>query len=129
MKMYQAFADVALFLNSSNVSAFGLDFQTQRLDSLIKRAPSGTDFDMGTQFLVDRSNPECLVFKTYFHHRNENSNHDGWTEHEVIVKANLITDFSIQVTGKNKNNIREYIADIFRSFLTTDEIPSKEQTS
>lgn len=121
--MYQAFANVAHTLNQAHTLGSALDFQTQRLDSLIKRAPSGSGFDSGTEFLVDKSNTERLVFKTSFHHMDDAGGYDGWTDHEVWVKADLLVGFTIRVTGQNRNDIKEYIADVFNTFLNEDEIP------
>jgi hypothetical protein len=123
MKMYQAFANVAHTLNQAHTLGSTLDFQIQRLDSLIKRAPSGAGFNAGTELLVDRSSTERLVFNTPYQHMDDAGGYDGWTEHEVWVKADLLVGFTIRVTGPNRNNIKEFIADAFYYFLNEDEIP------
>jgi len=78
--------------------------------------PSGSGFDSGTRFVWEESNRNKLVFNTAFHHMNGDGYYDGWTEHKVIVTADLLFGFQIKVTGKNRNDIKEYIAGCFSDF-------------
>jgi hypothetical protein len=75
--------------------------------------PSGSGFDSGTQFDYDKSTPEKLVFHTTFHHMNENGMYDGWTEHTVTVTPSFVLGYHVKITGRNKNNIIEYINECF----------------
>lgn len=75
--------------------------------------PSGSGFDSGVKFNFDTSKDDRLVFDTSFHHLNENGYYDGWTDHQVIVSPSLIFGFDIRVTGKNQNDIKDYIAQTF----------------
>jgi hypothetical protein len=67
----------------------------------------------GDQF----STPEKLVFNTAFHHMDEAGGYDGWTEHQVIVTPSLEMGYSIRVTGRDKEEIKEYIAEMFSAAL------------
>ena len=96
----------------------------ERIDSLVKEhMPSGSGFDSGAQFetyeqIVD-GKPERLVIQTSFHHMNDGGFYDGWTDHDVIVTPSLAHGFSIRVTGKNRNDIKDYIAEVFHAALST----------
>ncbi len=82
--------------------------------------PSGSGFNNGTNLDFDKSNPERLVFITAFHHMNGGGFYDGWTHHEVIVTPSLNTDFHLRVTGRNRNDIKDYIAETYHSCLDTE---------
>lgn len=121
MKMFQALANVAISLNNPSLTASALDYQTQRLDQLVKLLPSGAGFDAGTEFVTVCSGSKRLHFKTAFHHMDEHGGYTGWSEHEVIVTPCLDhTGIEIRVTGKNVNNIKEFILDTFYNALQED---------
>jgi hypothetical protein len=80
--------------------------------------PSGSGFDSGTRIDWSRSRPERIVFATAFHHMDENGFYDGWTEHSVTVRPSLAHVFTVTVSGKDRNGIRDYIADAFRDALS-----------
>ena len=82
--------------------------------------PSGSGFDAGTKFDLDTATPNKLTFIADFHHMDENGFYDGWTEHKVIVTADMAHGYSIRVTGRDRNNIKDYIADTFHHILSID---------
>lgn len=74
--------------------------------------PSGAGFDNGSK--LDRSSTaDKLVFLTAFHHMDESGGYDGWTEHQVVVKSSLAWGFELRVTGRDRNEIKSYIAECF----------------
>jgi hypothetical protein len=79
--------------------------------------PSGSGFDNGTKFLIEDSDSDKLVFTTSFHHMNSYGSYDGWTEHKVTIRPDFALDYTIQVSGRNRNDIKDYIADTFREAL------------
>lgn len=89
------------------------------LDELLSGFPHGSGFDLGTK-LDDTSTPERLVFNTAFHHVNESGMYDGWTEHQVIVKPSLEMGYRMRITGRDRNGIKELIADYFAHDLDAD---------
>lgn len=90
----------------------------ERVDALIKNhMPSGGGFDNGTRFDWKESKPDRLVFETAFHHMNENGMYNGWSEHTVIVTPSLGFDFEVRVTGKDRNDIKDEIAQVFHDAL------------
>ena len=84
--------------------------------------PSGSGFDSGTTVSVEACTPDRLVLSASYHHMDDGGSYDGWTEHEIIVTASLAHAFNIRVTGRDRNGIKDYIAEIFHSALS-DEFP------
>lgn len=87
------------------------------LDLVKEHLPSGSGFDSGTNIELDECNDSQLVFSTSFHHMDEHGGYDGWTEHKVVVKPSF-AGIDIKVTGRDRNQIKEYIGDIFYGDLT-----------
>lgn len=92
------------------------------IEGLVKEhMPSGSGFDNGTVLNVGTgkncSKPNRLVFSTSFHHMNESGMYDGWTEHDVIVTPDLAHDFSLSITGRDRQQIKDHIADTFYTAL------------
>jgi hypothetical protein len=104
-------------LSSGNSESWAKRHEGTILAIVAQFMPSGSGFDSGTKIDLDQSTDEKLVFHTSFHHINENGFYDGWSEHEVIVKASLAYGISIRITGEDKRGIKEYIHECFRSAL------------
>jgi len=124
MKTYEWIARKVVAIN--NCRAAGLDNwrerHTEELEAFVRDgAPSGGGFDCGTRIDLDseRSNARRLVFTTAFHHLDEHGSYDGWTEHIVTVRANLALGFELTVSGRNRNGIKDYIADMFHDWLSS----------
>ncbi len=91
----------------------------EALDALMRdTAPSGGGIDNGVELLVSESSREKLVFSCAFHHMNENGYYDGWTEHKAIVTPSLFSEISIRFTGRNRNEIKDYLHDVLSCWLT-----------
>ena len=90
-------------------------------DAMARNAlPSGSGFYMGTKIDWEKSNSERIVFSVSFHHTDVYRGYDGWTDHSVIVTASLTSDFNIRVTGRDRNDIKEYITETFLHALDVD---------
>ena len=85
--------------------------------------PSGSGVDNGTHLDFEESTPNKLVFLTDFHHMDEHGYYNGWTEHKVIVTPSLMWGFDLKITGKDRNAIKEYLADLFSDALNTQVDP------
>lgn len=84
------------------------------IEKLVKnKFPSGAGFDAGTKLDLGRSTGEKLVFTTSFHHMDEHGGYDGWTEHTITVKPSMQFDFDLKVSGRDRNGIKDYIAEQF----------------
>lgn len=82
--------------------------------------PSGSGFDAGTK--IEYAGADKIVLQTSFHHIDEHGSYDGWTEHTVTVTPNLAYGFGIRVSGHNKNDVKEYIADVFYDVLWSEVV-------
>jgi hypothetical protein len=85
-------------------------------DIVREKFPSGSGFNSGTIFNEADSKKNKLIFTTDFHHMDEHGCYDGWTSHHIIVTPDW-HGYNIRVTGRNKNNIKEYISETFCSVL------------
>ena len=107
---------------SSNVEWFKRHRRT--IDAIVKQfLPSGSGFDSGIEFLnLDgrAHDGTSLKFRAAFHHMDE-SGYTGWTTHCITVRATF-AGFDLKISGSNKNDIKDYIADTFNIALT-EEIP------
>lgn len=89
------------------------------LEFLIREfLPSGSGFNCGTELDSDASTKDKLQFVTDFHHMDEFGGYDGWTQHRVIVTPSLVWGFELRVTGRDRNAIKDYIADTFHAALS-----------
>jgi hypothetical protein len=91
-----------------------------RISDILETAPSGSGFDSGTQLAIDESGHDKLTFYTAFHHMDEYGGYDGWTDHKVVVKADLVSDCIVRVSGRDRNEIKDYIAETFHYWLSED---------
>ena len=49
---------------------------------------------------------------------DEHGGYDGWTEHKIIVTPSLVYGFELRVTGKDRNDIKDYIAEVMHGALS-----------
>lgn len=75
--------------------------------------PSGCGIDCGTKLDWNKSQPERIVFNVPFHHMDENGFYDGWTDYTVIVKPSLADGFDLRIKGKDRNCLKDYLAEIY----------------
>lgn len=47
-----------------------------------------------------------------------NGMYNGWTEHVITVRPSLQFGITLSVSGRNCNDIKDYIAEIFQHALT-----------
>ena len=87
--------------------------------------PRGSGFDSGSTINEDRSRPDCLVLGTEFHHMDENGCYDGWTQHTIRVRPTFGPDFSLAIGGRDRNGIKDYIAETFELALSA-KMPDAE---
>jgi len=115
MRVYEALAQAVEGMNDGRCAGT----MEEKIENIMKGAPSGSGIDSGTQFLPEKSSREKLVFAVSFHHMNEVGFYDGWTEHLVIVTHDLF-GLNIRITGRNRNNIKEYLSDVYYHWIMQD---------
>lgn len=115
MKVYEALAQAAERRDDEKCA----DIMRGKIYNIMKGAPSGSGIDSGTSFIPGECNKKQLVFFTSYQHVDENGYYDARTYHRVIVTHNLL-GLNIRVTGRNKNNIRDYLSNVYRDWLMRD---------
>lgn len=107
-------------LMSEDAYRANMERNEAKLERLIDNLPSGSGFNSGCK-LDDSSKPDRLVISADFHHMDENGSYDGWTTHQVIVTPSLAYGYNLRVTGRNRNDIKSYIADVFHYLQEIEE--------
>jgi hypothetical protein len=80
--------------------------------------PSGSGFDSGTK--VASYGGPVLTLTADYHHMDAHGSYSGWTYHRVVVLPNLAHGFYLNVTGRDKNGIKDYIAETFDAALRSE---------
>jgi hypothetical protein len=125
MKLYQELAVLVGAYHRCRVStdpavAAFASKHVERLSELEKLLPSGGGFDLGSHLDIDNSTDERLVIRTSFHHMNDAGFYDGWTDHQIVVRPSLVFGMALRIAGRNRNDIKEYMYEVFHETLTTD---------
>ena len=104
-----------------------LEQHSDRIEQLVADfLPSGSGWDCGTKIDLDESHADKLVFCGGYHHMNESGMYDGWTDHTVTVTPSLVLDFHLRISGRNRNDIKDYLHELFESALHTKLVWNKE---
>lgn len=108
-----------------------LDKHTEEVLKIVKRdLPHGGGFDSGTQIDLDESTPEMLVFRTSYHHMNEDGMYTHWTDHTVKVRPSLVFGIVLETTcdggaeGDDEevaDDFDDYLHEVFHYVLTVPE--------
>lgn len=92
---------------------------TENLDDICKKyLPIGSGLDCGVQLLIEESNIDRVVFSFGFHHLDDGY-YNGWTSHKLIVTPSF-NGFDMRITGKDKNEVKEYLYDLFHAVLSAE---------
>lgn len=128
-KVYQEIAAILGAIENCRKSGnkFWLGRWGEKLSAIMKDAPSGSGIDCGTRLMDGASTPEKLVFFVEYHHMNEDGFYDGWTQHKVIVRPSLQFDFNLSITGRDRNQIKDYLADVYDGWLREDYKEQEEK--
>jgi hypothetical protein len=89
---------------------------TDRCQALL---PSGSGFDTSTQ-IKELSEAGYLILDTSFHHMDKMGGYDGWTDHTVTVKPHLLFNYTLDISGSDRNGIKEYIGECIQTALDTE---------
>lgn len=79
--------------------------------------PSGSGFDSGSEINTGESRDEKIVINTSYHFMDENGYYDGWYDYKIVIKPSLIFDFTLTIHGINRNDLKDYIYEIFQLCL------------
>lgn len=92
------------------------DIHESRIAQIMGELPAGAGFDNGIT-LADASTPSRLIFETAFHHMDDSGMYAGWSEHRVTVTPSLVWGIEMRIGGRDRNGIKDYIAESFRDAL------------
>ena len=81
--------------------------------------PSGSGWDLGTKIDGSKTRADKLVFFGEYHHMDEWGGYDGWTEHTITVTPTF-GGIYVSVSGRNRNDIKDYLEDLFHSSLSQE---------
>ena len=82
--------------------------------------PSGGGFDNASSIYLDDCYPDRLVLATSYHHMDDGGCYAGWTDHQLVVTPSLQSGFNLKIGGRNRNDIKDYIAECFANALNTE---------
>lgn len=87
---------------------------------MLENLPSGSGFDSGINFDWEKSTHLKLIFNFEYHHLMDGY-YDGWTKHKLILTPTF-GRYAMRITGRDKNQSKEYFYDLFSSLFTiTDD--------
>lgn len=99
------------FYNECNVT--WKERALERVIEICKNLPHGSGIDGKCEISLEQSERYKIVFYFEFHHMDEQGYYCGWTEHNLILTPTF-GGFDMRITGKNKNNIKDYLYDLWR---------------
>ena len=105
------------------------EFAEENLEHVEKNfLPSGSGIDSGckiTQYkFSDKGELEWYQISFKYHHMNDVGYYTNWTDHNLRVKADWI-GFTMTISGKDQNQIKEYLYDTFHLALSKDRLRSE----
>jgi len=127
MRVYQELA-TAVAARTNCINSNNTEWRDHWEDRIIKivkdRMPSGSGVDCGTEFDLEESNDKKLVLHCSFHHMNDGGYYDGWTGHTITVTPGW-SGPDIKISGRNRNDIKDYLGDLFHEALNAEYAPEK----
>ena len=121
LPLYRLIASIAeARLNcQANNNAEWFDRHSERLDYIARELlPSGAGVDSGSKIDLERTTAGKIVLTTAYHHMNDGGMYDGWTEHAVVVTP-CFDGIDVRVTGRDRNDVKDYLGDLFHANLTS----------
>ena len=116
MKLYQKIARVVSQKNTS------LNVIEKELALLQELLPIGNGIETGCVISL-KSTKKRIVIDTINWHPNYS---DKLTKHQVVITPSFEGEINIRITGKNEDNIKEYLHDIFREALMKEYLVFKK---
>ena len=82
--------------------------------------PSGSGWDEGTKIDLEASHADKFVLYGSYRHMDECGGYDGYTNHTITVTPSLASDFNLRISGRNRNDIKDYLFQTFDYALRQD---------
>lgn len=126
-QLYRHLASIADAMQRCEQDPARAEFAARHRDAfdyLVRQyMPSGCGVDSGTRAMHDRCTGERLTFQADFHHMTEHGFYDGWTEHVVTVRPSLVYGFTLSISGRDRNDIKDYLSELYDEALRQDVSP------
>ncbi len=90
---------------------------TATIDRIMGTAPHGSGIDSGVSLDIDKSTGERLVFTIPYHRMNNEGYYCEWIDYKMTVKPSLRWDYSARIMGRNREGLRDYVADVMDTWL------------
>lgn len=122
MKLYQSIATKLAAIENcraSNNVEWLQRWKDALTDIMRERMPSGSGIDCGTK-LHEASTPDCLRLVVEFHHMDACGGYCGWTSHVITVRPSLAHGFTLAVSGRDRNGIKDYLCDVYNVALNEE---------
>jgi hypothetical protein len=84
--------------------------------------PHGSGIDSGCKIDLERSTENKIVITFGYHNMNENGFYCGWADYTLTVKPSLVNNFDLNISGKNTNDIKDYLCELFEFCLSDKRI-------
>jgi hypothetical protein len=85
------------------------------IEKILNTLPSGGGF-AGTE--VEKVSSKKVILVTEFHHFSEQGHRRGVTSHKITFTPTLVGT-SIKVSGKNFNDVKPYITEVFYNWASS----------
>ncbi len=102
----------------ANGNAEWFERHTAALSELIRNhLPSGSGIDVGCLLCLASCKRDRIVIDVPFHCMSENGYYTGWRTFKVVATP-AFQSINIEVTGRDVNGVKDYLADLFFEALT-----------
>ena len=91
------------------------------IDSIVDNMPSGSGIDNGTKIDLDACTSSKIVFDVGYHHMNDGGYYDGWSHHKIVCTPSF-SGFDMRITGRDRNGIKDYLADVYYTALSAEYV-------
>ena len=121
-KLYKQIASTVLAYNNcvKSGNTEWMEKHLERLEDYNDNLPSGSGFDSGSKIDFDSTNESKITINTSYHFMDEWGGYDGWEDYKIVIKPSLLHDFLLTIHGKNRNDIKDYMYEIFRDSLNEE---------
>ena len=130
MKRYQQLARALSWVERTTESKNPYRTNAEEaVERIMASAPSGSGIDSGTKLLDSvMAKPSkdygrmasAIRLQADYHHINEGGYYDGWTEHTIIIRPSLEYGFTMRITGRDRNQIKDYLHEIYECWLNEE---------
>lgn len=113
MKLYQKIARVASQKNTPK--------KGKELALLQELLPIGNGIEKECVILL-KSTEKRIVIDTAYWHPNDSYETSRWTDHQIVITPSFEGEINIRITGKNENNVKDYLHHIFHEALMKEYV-------